>query len=273
MVSGRLLGDYMMLYKKFEQGERESYKLEMIAADHLPHLPKLGYEGSLASLYKNDFNYFLRYNIRDTEILKGLEHQLGYVDRAITLFRSATGHFDNVTGTVRLVDYNIYNYCKHELNVRVPDINNNSDVQVALKGAVVLDTQVGMHENVLATDINSLYPSAIMSVNISPDTLIGQFTDHEADVERIAAGTTEPCTFRDETTGEYITESAATWRQFLTQNNMTISGYGTVFTMDKRGIIPSILDRWFTQRLETNALIGKLEKEVVEIASKYTRIE
>lgn len=273
VTSGRLLGDYMMLYKKFEFGERESYKLESIAEQHLPDLPKLTYEGSLADLYRNDFNHFIRYNIRDTEILCGFEEALGYVGTAVFLYRDATGLFDNVTGTVRLADYSVYNYCHHELGVRVKDITNNTNVTVSLKGAHVLNPQVGMHKWAASVDVSSLYPSAIRSVNISPETLVGQFQGFWDDVELIATSSPTPITFRDEATGEFITESAALWRRFLDNNNMTVSGYGTVFTLQKQGILPTILERWYQMRVETNDEIKKLEDDIAAICKRYTPMQ
>lgn len=50
-ISGRVHLDYLNLFKKYEVSERPSYKLEAIAEEVLPHLPKLEYEGSLADLY------------------------------------------------------------------------------------------------------------------------------------------------------------------------------------------------------------------------------
>ena len=81
-LSGRISADYMVLFRKYEMAERPSYKLTSIADEMLPDLPKLEYEGSLAELYRENFPFFVRYNIRDTEILHGFEDRLGYVDLA-----------------------------------------------------------------------------------------------------------------------------------------------------------------------------------------------
>ncbi len=77
-LSGRVSLDYMLIFKKFEVVERPSYKLEAIADEILidpktkkPSLPKLEYSGSLSDLYHKNFLYFLRYSLRDTEVLLG----------------------------------------------------------------------------------------------------------------------------------------------------------------------------------------------------------
>lgn len=60
-TSGRMLGDYMLLYKKYEPAEKPSYKLSTISDDVLvdsndePLLPKLDYEGSLFDLYSGSW--------------------------------------------------------------------------------------------------------------------------------------------------------------------------------------------------------------------------
>lgn len=267
-VGGRILGDYLMLYRKFEQGERESYKLAAIADIHLPELPKLEYEGSLADLYRKDFNYFLRYNIRDTEILKGFERVLGYMDLAVLMFREATGMFDNVTGTVRLADYGIYNFCHHTLGVYVPDIINNYDTQVSLKGAHVLDPTPGMYEMAGSVDVKSLYPSCIRSCNISPETIVGQFTGNWDDVIDISNNSDRPLTFKDEATKQFITEPASVWRELFLANNCAVSGYGTVFSMAKQGVLPSIIERWYDQRGEVNEEIDKVDAQIAVILAR-----
>jgi DNA polymerase elongation subunit (family B) len=273
ITSGRMLGDYLQLYKKFEQGERESFKLAHIASLVLPELPKLEYEGSLADLYRNNFNMFVSYNIRDTEILKGFERKLGYAELATHMYQAATGEFKNVVGTVRLADYSIMNFCHHELGgVRVPDIDDeaaHTKKSFKLQGAYVLDPQVGIHDMVSVIDVKSLYPSSILTVNISPEKLIGQFVETIYAAEQIALGSDVSLTMRDEASTNHYTETAATWKKLLQQQGWAISGYGTVFNQDTRGIIPQVIASWFKQRGETNAQIKEIQHQIDAIASKY----
>ena len=71
-------------------------------------------------LYRNDFQHFIRYNIRDTEILKGLEDRLGYVALANEMYHISGGLFKHVGGTLKLAELAIDNYCWHKLDMRVP---------------------------------------------------------------------------------------------------------------------------------------------------------
>lgn len=250
--SGRLKIDYLSLFKKYEMDGRPSYKLEAIADEILPHLPKLQYEGSLHNLYHTDFSFFLRYNIRDTEILMGFEEKLGYVELANTMYHLSAGLFKHVLGTLKLVDLAIINYCHYELGgVRVPNREEGVDGQIA--GALVLLPQIGMHDWIGSIDINSLYPSAIRSINISPETIRGQFIEKAQAWEEVRTQSETLVTLRLENGREH-TAMGKDWNQLLREKNWAISAYGTVYDQTNKGIIPSILENWYNTRKEYQAL-------------------
>lgn len=245
VISGRIALDYLDLYRKYEMGDRPSYKLESIADQVLPDMPKLEYEGSLADLYQTNFPYFLRYNLRDTEILKGFEDRLGYVALANTMAHISTGTFDNVLGTIKLSELAINNYCWHVLGKQVPDIPRPENA--GIQGALVLDPKVDMHEWIGSVDINSLYPSAIRSLNVSPETIIGQFAENTKASQEIAKESTNDITLVYEN-GKKETHSAFQWRQILQTHKWAVSGFGTVFDQKHQGIIPTVLEDWYNTR-------------------------
>jgi len=245
--------DYMLIFKKFEVTLRPSYKLEAISDEILVDkdgnstLPKLEYEGSLAKMYKQNFVNFLRYNLRDTEILKGFEDTLGYVELANAFVHLSTGLFKHVTGTLKLSELSTINYCHYDLdNIIVNDIHPPEHVTKA-KGAFVLIPRVGVHDMIGSVDINSLYPSAIRSNNISPETIIGQFRDEIRAAEEIKKQSYVNLTLELDS-GEELTASAEEWHAALVGKGWGISGFGTVFNQDVKGIMPAILEGWYTQR-------------------------
>lgn len=266
---GRAQADFLQLIKKFEPGERQSYKLASIAEEYLPHLPKLDYRGTLFTLYRDDFNYFVRYNIRDTEILEGLEDKLGYVQLANDLYHLSTGLMSQIGGTIRLADLAIRNYCWYELNVKVPDWEDR-DTGQTIEGAIVLDPVFGLHYWVMSVDINSLYPSAIMTNNISPECIVGQFVGTTHDFQKIRQNSTDIIRLVLEN-GDVEQHPADEWPSILIENNWCVSGYGTVFSMEKIGVIPSILLDWFTKRKH----FQKLKKEATNDQDRdyYDRIQ
>lgn len=259
-LQGRVNLDYMTLVKKYEPGERPSYRLAAVADEVLkdgdgnPTLPKLEYSGSLSDLYRNDFAFFVRYNIRDTEILGGFEDKLGYVELANQMVHLSCGQFSHVLGTLKLAEYAIVNHCHHNLKQVVPNFTPISkELDRQIEGALVLEPDVGMHEWIGSIDINSLYPSSILSINISPETLRGQFEE-----TTVAAQAIEEQSFIDITlqleNGDTITKPADEFRQWLLDKKWAVSGYGTVFDQNEHGIIPTILSEWYAKRKEYQAL-------------------
>ena len=73
---GRVWIDFMAMVKKFDANERSSYALEAVAEEELEGMEKLDFGKSLYRLYREDFDKFIEYNIRDTAILKGLDQKI-----------------------------------------------------------------------------------------------------------------------------------------------------------------------------------------------------
>lgn len=245
-TTGRILADYMHLYKKYEPGERHSFSLSAIEEEVGLNLPKLHYEGSLADLYVNDFALFARYNFRDSEILRGFENTLGYVEVSNQMYHMSCGLFEHVLGTIKLAELAITNFCHFELQRVVNDIKE-PEIDKSIDGALVLLPQVGMHEMVSSVDITSLYPSVIRSINISPETMIGQMTGDVADFEAILEGSDKLVTLIVRN-GKDVILPAVEFREWLKERKYAVSGYGTVYDQNRPGIIPSILAGWFASR-------------------------
>ena len=258
-LKGRVHLDYLDLYKKFEPGERPSYKLAaiadlvMVSKDGVPLLPKLEYEGNLARLYRDDFAFFVRYNVRDTEILGGFEDILGYVELANLNCHLSTALFTHVGGTLKLAECALVNYCHHVLKCIVRDGARPTEDR-KIDGALVLYPQVGLHENSGSVDINSLYPSDIQAINISPEMIRGQFNEKMYACEQIAIGSSAMLTMIYESTDgtgatDYSeTKTAEEWREMFIERRWAVSGYGTVFDQSSLGFIPALLADWYTKR-------------------------
>ncbi len=274
---GRISADYLDLFKKYEMFERPSYKLEAIADEMLPDLPKLEYEGSLATLYRNNFAWFVRYNIRDTEILQGLEERLGYVDLANQMMHLSTGVWKNVIGTLKLAEYAVVNYCHHKLGGTIVNDFSKTEEKHKIQGAFVLLPQKGLQEGVGSIDLASLYPSSIRAINISPETLMGQFLDTVRAIEEIAKGSDMmlACQFDKATQvpasvrGKTLRFKACEWRDQFIKLKWAVSGYGTVFSQETQGVIPKILEDWYATRKKYQKLKIESKQQANDILSKY----
>ena len=91
--------DYYDLFRKFTLntlGQQESYRLDHIANVVLGE-NKLSYEehGNLHTLYKNDHQKFIEYNIKDVELVDKLEQKLGLITLAMTMaYRGGVNYED-----------------------------------------------------------------------------------------------------------------------------------------------------------------------------------
>jgi DNA polymerase elongation subunit (family B) len=283
---GRISLDYMLLFKKFEMSQRPSYSLESISNELLPDLPKLEYDGSLHTLYNNDFEHFIRYNIRDTEVLAGFEKKLGYLELANELYHLGTGLAPHIMGTVKLADLSIINYCHYTMDRKVPDRNENKeDGQIA--GAMVLTPRKGLHDYIGSVDITSLYPSAIRCVNASPEVMVGQLSGILDDDDRAIHSAWKLVYDND---NEHLIElvydknnsygkgeeskTGKEWKEIFLKNKWAISGFGTIFDQNEPGMIPSVLSEWFDMRKQfkrdmikaKDKLVG-MDKRTKEFAS------
>jgi DNA polymerase elongation subunit (family B) len=116
-------------------------------------------------------------------------------------------------------------------------------------GAYVKDPIVGKYKWIYDLDLTSLYPSIIMTLNISPETIMGKIADWDA--EKFFRNEQQWYEFD----GERI--SSENLRRMLDETKCSIASNGVLYTQEKVGCIPDILDHWFNQRVE----FRKLEKK------------
>lgn len=272
---GRVSLDFMEVFKKLHQEPMAGYSLDAVSEEILPHIKKMEYEGSLHDLYRNDFWKFVRYNIRDTEILKGFEEKLRYIQFAVNFSHAATGLVNNILGTIKLTELAIINYCHYDMNRIVPDSDKNAQDNGKYMGAFVLDPQVGMVDWSSAIDIKSLYPSTMRSLNISPEAIVGQFFENNRAYEAFRDNTDKELVFYYEN-GVSEAYPVMDWKRLFKEKKWCISGYGTVFSLERDGVITCILAEWFNKRIDYQNQISQLRDQLKGLnkeSSEYQKLE
>lgn len=166
--------DYFNVYKKFCLAPRESYRLDFICQTELGE-QKLDYSehGNLHTLYKEDYQKFIEYNIRDVDLVQKLEERLGYIDVIFALTHDSGCNFQDGLSTLTIWDTIIHNYLMNQ-NIVIPTRKPKSLGHGQIAGGFVKDPHVGMHEWVMSFDLNSLYPHLIMQYSIGPDTHVSK---------------------------------------------------------------------------------------------------
>ena len=285
---GRVHMDYMQLYRKYTYEERHSYSLDSIAEYELGE-HKTPYEGTLDQLYNKDFPRFIEYNRQDTMLIAKFDKKLRFLDLANELAHDNTVLLATTMGAVAVTEQAIINDA-HQRGMVVPNRRGRDDKeQTQAAGAYVAYPKRGMHQDIGAIDINSLYPSAIRALNMGPETIIGQLrpimTDlyienkmrenggNFADAWEGLFGSLE---YTSVMAGEIGTEITIDWEDgketvhsakqvwdmiFNSNQPWTLSANGTIFKYDKKGIIPALLERWYAERKDMQKKLKEAETD------------
>ena len=241
-LKGISMMDYMELFIKFgySYGAQESYRLDHIANVVLGE-KKLSYEehGSLFSLYKNDFQKFIDYNIKDVELVDRLEDKMGLITLAMTIAYKGGVNYQDTFGTTAIWDTIIYRKL-HENKIVVPFSEDKT--KSSYPGGYVKDPHVGIHDNVVSFDLNSLYPSIIMQYNMSPETIA------EGEVTKVDI------------------EAVLTHSQKLDNKGKALAANGQYFNTNKVGIVPMIIDEMYNERvgIKQKMITAQKAKEKVD---------
>jgi DNA polymerase elongation subunit (family B) len=298
---GRPHLDYLELYKKHNPQQLHSYKLDFVS-EHEVGANKTKYTGTLDDLYKKDFRLFIEYNRTDVGLLVKIDKKKKFLDLANQVAHDNGVVLRTTMGSVALVEQAILNEI-HEMGLVAPnrrveeeeiedlsddtdgfyddedDDDGEDDGKKPVVGAYVAVPKVGIQTDIGCIDINSLYPSCIRALNMSPETLAGQFIPTYTDAfinERLAVlpknkkadawegvffckeyglimdeDTEHPITL-EALDGRHITKTGKEWYEFIFNpaNHVCITANGTLFKTDKDGIIPALLARWYSQRKE-----------------------
>lgn len=305
---GRVHLDYLLLYKKHNTQQLHSYRLDYIGEIEVGE-NKVPYEGTLDELYKKDFKRFVEYNRQDVALLVKIDAKKKFIDLANQVAHTNCVLFKTTLGSVSLVEQAIINEM-HEMGFVVPnrkatnetdEIDEDDDEEHnPVVGAYVADPKVGLHEQIGCVDVNSLYPHAIMALNMSPETIFGQIRLDETNNlidERIASGTERAeawdgifealevkhmldkddvkmiIDFEDGTSKDFTGKQLYEY-VFNPKNHLCITANGTLFKTNKDGIIPVLLAKWYSERkkeqklqayFEDLALGIEIDNELVEM--------
>ncbi len=293
-LHGRVHLDYMLLFQKFTKntiGELHSYALDYVL-NEVVNQSKIKYTGSLDELRANRFRTFIAYNRQDTMGLAAIEEKLTIMDQANVMSHMAGVPLDKVLGSVVIIEQAILRRLHKQKRICFdkPKIENSDKIP----GAFVLDPHEGKYDWVVSFDIASLYPSMIRLLNISPETMIGQFLTPETD--KIIAkfmgndpdlstpawaqvtGVVEYHDIIEEKDSEYTlqyaeghleTRTGREWKQWLIDNNYAISANATVFDLNRKGIVAECIDDWFHSRIEWKKTAGKYQKKLGALLKEW----
>lgn len=271
-IAGVSCLDYMDLYKKFLGIMKPSYTLANVAKDEELKTQKLTYKGNLNDLYNTDLNRFVEYNLADVRIVVELDKKYDFIYLARSVCHKGHIPYEWFHMSSRFIDGAILMYIhRHDMIAPNKPLGGREEYEEMEKegeegftGAYVKEPVPGIYDWIMSADITSLYPSVIMSLNISPDTKVGKIENwnyeefHAGKVPIVRVGA---ASYTDEEFKEIIKDQA-----------ISISSNGVMYRQDTMGVVPSILDLWFRERIEYRELAKKYKKEGdTEKAAFYNR--
>lgn len=236
-IYGVAMIDWMEAYRKFTYVTRESYSLNNISHIELDE-KKLDYSEykNLHDLYKNNWKKFCDYNIHDVVLLDKLEDKLKLLELIIRVAYISKVNFEDVFSPVKVWDIMIYNYLFDSgiaAPMRVVTSKDRTNI-----GGRVKDPKIGFCESVVTFDATSLYPSVMLSLNISPETFLGKVEFNEKDI------------LNKKFNNSHIKEKY-----------YCIASNGALFDKTRKGIIVDLIQKLFDERTSFKELMFKLENE------------
>ena len=252
--------DYLSMYRKFIYYNQESYRLDHIANVELGER-KLDYseQGTLHLLYKNDYQKFIEYNIKDVELVERLEGKLKLLEMVVSLAYLCKVNYRNTFGQVRMWDTLIYNHLLSK-NIIIPP-KTHASKSSNFEGAFVKEPIIGAHEWVVNFDLNSLYPHLIMQYNLSPETLI---------TDELPPELQEIKNSRAKVNG-LLDQSQSL--NALKKYNVTYTPNNEFYKTDKQGFLPEMMEQIYNDRVKYKKLMIETKKKLTKERDKDKKHE
>tara|TARA_Y100000593_G_scaffold90250_1_gene176246 strand:- start:876 stop:3401 length:2526 start_codon:yes stop_codon:yes gene_type:complete len=243
-LSGVSQLDYIDLYKKYTYVNQESYRLDHIAFVELGE-KKLSYDeyDNIHQFYKQDYQKFIEYNIKDVELVERLDEKLKLIELNITMAYDAGINYKDVFSPVKRWDVLIYNHLKNK-RIMIPPRAASLE-KVEYEGAYVKDPIVGMHDWVVSFDLNSLYPHLIMQYNISPDTLLPDSYDLDKNGKK-----------------QMVERMLEKNIQLPDLSHRTLTPNGSFYRTDKQGFLPELMQMIYDERVEAKKELQRCQREI-----------
>lgn len=251
-IMGVSVIDYLTLYKKFTFTNRESYRLDVIAEIELEE-KKLDHSqfDTFKEFYTKDWNLFVEYNVHDVNLVDKMEEKMKLISLVMLMAYDAKCNYEDAFFQVRFWDIIIYNYLRKK-NIVIP-LKESRSKSDSFVGAYVKEPVPGSYDWVISYDINSLYPSLIRFLNVSPETLTSDKLS--LDVDKLIL------------------------KQEILESECTIAANGCLYRKDKKGFMSELVTKFYDERvIYKNKMIAcqkkyqknptlELEKEITKWAN------
>lgn len=241
-----MIWDYMELIKKYEFSLRpyESYSLDWVGS-HSVNAHKVKYKGTMKECYENDYPLFVYYNGVDSCLNALIHYRFKCVESPC-----ASGAVTNVPamkamGQVALTTANLFYEFYMDNKHVVYDYDGIDRHKIPYEGAFC-GAVPGRHEYCVCDDFASLYPSQIITCNLSPESIVKNLVG--------------PDSLGRYTEIEWTEEELDKFRK---DPNYFVSVMGTVYKNDKQYAFPRLQARQKRLRNKHKYIGWKLDAQLL----------
>jgi len=164
IVKGRQIFDLLSGYKRMHLTQKPSYRLDAIAKDEVGE-QKIHFNGKVSELSPSKL---IEYNFKDVELCVKINAKDEIVNFHIEIAKYVGCPLDRTLNSMPIID--TYILRKAHGRFVLPSKTVMGPASEEFDGATVFPPKKGLHKNAVVLDLTSLYPMAMMTGNMSPDT-------------------------------------------------------------------------------------------------------
>ena len=157
---------------------KESLALDYIAYESLG-VKKIEYDGTLTDLYYENYQKYVYYNAIDSVLVQLIDKRFKTLQNIYTQALYCREKIGLAFSKIAISEALVFNYFYDNGIKVIPDRKHDVE-RGTLVGAYVRTPTPGKHNYVCCNDFASLYPSTIITCNLSFENFVGEFYDMNA---------------------------------------------------------------------------------------------
>lgn len=243
--------DYMEIYQTFSREKREAYGLDYISKVELGEGKTKINATNLAVLSNSRWEDYVDYNIQDVNLLIKLEEKLRFLKTMRIISHKGFSNLDATLGKVMVVSGAIA--AQGLKRNKILSTFEHDDMGEYV-GGFVKPVEPGLREGVITFDANSLYPNTIITLNLSPETKIGNVIATDKDNNTVDIKLIN---------GKIHTLTRENFLEFLKKEKIAISKRKVLFSQKNKGIVPEYVDSLYAERVRNKTAMEAIQKSLV----------
>ena len=166
VIKGVNVIDLLDTYRHFSENLEESYQLDFIGKK-VVGFGKIGSAGNIRYMWKHKPEELILYNTNDCRLCYEIDQKLKLLDFLDELRRLCFCHMEDCLSMGKMAD----TYILRMFHNKMVFPSKTKHEKYEYEGAYVGSWAKGIYQNVVIFDLKSLYPSTIVSLNLSPECI------------------------------------------------------------------------------------------------------